>query len=230
MRNFNQYLLEATKAEATKMFGGLSLWDNYSLFKKYPFGFKYPEAAKIWAGVYAYISYSSRDPSVLKALQKLHSYKKFYPNELEPDSVWAFRGLRRNQETLKRMNLKWRTFDDKWMIAKGTYTNKTGISSWTTKETIAWGFAHEDMMPSKYKSMSEVERDFKRTFSSHEMPLEIPVLMQVKVDDDFLFNTSFTNKIARKELGKGEYEITRLSKKPIAVEYFIWKEIIDSLK
>lgn len=235
MYNFKQHLSESTKFEIIKQFGTADLWQsfyashnmNYSKFR-----ISNDDVNYLWLRVSKYFEYGKHDETIYDAFETLLSYKEIFPKFLKPNSIYAFRGLKRTTTELDQMNLKWKEFDKDWMVAKGTYTNKTGVSSWTIKEHIAWGFAtigDAEFFDNMNKVIIHLtifakNSDFSK---SNWNEIKLPVLMQAKVDKDFLFNTSFSNKISRQLVDAEEYEILRASKSSIPVEYFIWKGLLN---
>lgn len=307
MGKFNQYLSEASKADAIKLFGTDDLWKSY---KNYIHGYieegdeEYnARTFRYWESVRQYYEYGTRNPKIYNSFNELLTYKKHFP-ELQPDSVWAFRGISRTKQEFEKMNLRWREFDKNWLVADSTYTNKTGLSSWTIKEPIAWTFAlnpneatvdssvtmtriikkmkfqfgdvvsrnnappltekavwkqltsgaaRKDIIALQSSKSAVFRDDLRRLLSGYKWELfdsilrdwysntmqdfdygtqdyKIPMIMQAKVDKDFLFSSTFANKITKDTVQQSEYEITRVSKAPIKVEYFMWKTALPSNK
>lgn len=134
-----------------------------------------------------------------KAFMDLKDCMKDYPDILEPPSRTLFRGTK-IRELPNNLNLS--KFDDMRKILKlphkdhhvvfknYTYKPRGEIQSWTTSRKIADEFVgeHHGYGGVLYASFPKSE---------------------------LLFNTSFMNKISIKKLGSSEYEVVRISKKPV---------------
>ena len=149
---------------------------------------------------------------MVKIFNDLQRLKPYFPNDLKPDAEYAYRGT-------KVMSSIYQSIYDDVVLDRGTdinrnhgwfyhyfdYKSRALLQSWTTDLNVAEDFSGRDF------------RNF------HDSVPSLPAIVKVDVDDDFILSTKITNLINDREFGMDdfEYEIFRISNKPIKAMLFI---------
>lgn len=134
-------------------------------------------------------------------LRKLNQYKEKFPGQLKPNAKNAYRGSSVPLSTVSNANT-WplKRFDGREWYAKESFTYKPRslVQSWTTRIPIAFKFA-----------LDNSDTDL------------IPVIIQTAIDDTFVLNPRFTNKLSTKMHNSREHEIIRTVKSPIKATLYV---------
>jgi hypothetical protein len=146
-------------------------------------------------------------------LKDVHVLKAKYPNELVPDSKFAFRGTQL-QSAKYREFLEYYSSDelanmdqfDLMHVADIMYTPRSPIQSWTTRESIAVQFAAAGDLAAGYKWESQ---------------FPYPAVLEAKVDSTFIMSTDITNQIADLNNIAHENEIIRTAGQPISCKVHV---------
>lgn len=250
MKKFQHYIQEAAGRDSITVPDGMSLIDYIKDLGRNPYGNDIRDSGEfskprpdLWfynaindlylgeAVPDTFNSWKTASKEGLRALNVMLSMKSKHP-ELRPDYTHIFRGIRRTVgDVMEMKNIRWSRFDDFWMIGKGgTYTSKTGISSWTYDEKVAWGFTNATQSMSNSNSIAIVERNIKKVFlqtldtRKHMWvwrPAGIPIIMQKAVDKNTLFSEDFSLKLGKLMGYSTEHESIQVGTGPFKVEYFI---------
>jgi hypothetical protein len=146
-------------------------------------------------------------------LKDVHALKAKYPDELKPNSKYAYRGTQLPSDKYKEF-LEMYPADklaemdqfDLIHVADIMYTPRSPIQSWTTNESIAMGFA----------AMAEVDAGI------DWMPLfPFPAVLEANVDTTFIMSTNITNRIAMRNNMGPENEIIRTAGQPISCKVHV---------
>ena len=144
---------------------------------------------------------------VYVALERLKKYKDIYPDDLKPDARVAYRGTSIEKSKLRKLCNNYRhsyTYEDEaeYHQIPFKYKPQSMVQSWTTKIEVARKFMNENNG-------------------------KIPIIVMARVDDDFILSSSLTNDITQTIFGYNEeYEIIRVSKKPIKATLLVEDEFI----
>jgi len=133
------------------------------------------------------------------ALKELLHLKSRYPDVLEPDVAVCYRGTQLQKQDY--MKLAAQRGNEKLLRIDYTYTPRSSIQSWTTKNKIAASFALNggEILDSGWKRRSH----------------PYPAIIQATVDQTFVMNSGFTDQLSNEILGQSESEIIRISNAPI---------------
>lgn len=150
---------------------------------------------------------------IFKALQDLQKLKPYFPDDLIPKAKYAYRGTKVLPNVYERI-LRERRGDirenDSFYFFNFTYKSRAKIQSWTISRAVAEDFAAG-------------------SFNYHDkVNPNLPAIIKVDINDDFIMSTKITNLINMIEFGmdKLEYEIFRISDKPIQSRVFVKPEWI----
>ena len=155
--------------------------------------------SEIYMAIYDFIDDPNDEAKAeaLGALTYLDKFKDLFPGDLRPQANMAHRGTNISYKKFKSSYKDFK-YDKHGMIDVGTYyTPRSAIQSWTTNIDIARKFANTP------------------EFGYHGDSESIPVIVSVDVDDTFILNSTITNLISNSIHHQNEYEIIRISKKPI---------------
>lgn len=162
--------------------------------------------SKIYLLLKQYIQESEINDRFINLLKELRDSKVHFPDILKPDANVVYRGsvidLHKEgidlQDAKFEKRLKWNFY----IINNYNYKSQNKLQSYSTSFKIAHNFAYNSEATSHNKNA-------------------VPCIYEVKVQDDFLFNTYITNLIAKKVGHNPEDEIIRLSNKPIKAKLYI---------
>ena len=137
--------------------------------------------------------------------------KSRYPDVLEPDVAVCYRGTQLQEQDF--MKLVAQGNKKKLLRIDYTYTPRSSIQSWTTKNKIASSFAING------------GADDSEQWLAHHYPY--PAIIQATVDQTFVMNSGFTDQLATEFLGRSESEIIRISNAPIKAVLLIKDEWLE---
>ena len=161
---------------------------------------------------YMFNNTKERNAAAKDVLDYLHQYRNVFPDDLIPDSDTVYRGTNVTDEFYHFMAREHQLEDDErsgkvdfnninWYKTDYVYKPKSFIQSWTTKFRVAEQFSGD------------------HTNS---------VILEAKVDDDFILSTALSNLIS-KDAGQGEeHEIIRISGNPINTIAYIDRYQLES--
>jgi hypothetical protein len=146
-------------------------------------------------------------------LKDVHALKSKYPDDLVPDSKYAYRGTQLPMDKYKEFLAMYP--DDKLdlndsnllHVADLMYTPRSPIQSWTTNEYMAPGFATTGDM---YTGWPEWNRAF-----------PFPAVLEARVDSTFIMSTELTNRIAKLTNQEPEHEVIRTAGQPISCKVHV---------
>ena len=145
-------------------------------------------------------------------VKKLLLYKNKYPIILKNDNNVLYRGT--DNFSGKGYNQFQKIINKDISVAEKKKLNKQKINGKTYYEFLL-----------TYKSANEVES---WTTKIERAPNFGTYILKAKISDkELLFNTDFTNKLTNEILRTKEYEILRISKKPIDVIVYISKDELN---
>ena len=145
------------------------------------------------------------------ALKELLHLKSRYPDVLEPDVAVCYRGTQLQKQDY--MKLAAQGNKKKLLRIDYTYTPRSSIRSWTTKNKIAASFALTG------------GEDLDSGWERHSHPY--PAIIQATVDQTFVMNSGFTDQLSNEFLGRSESEIIRISNAPIKAVLLIKDEWLE---
>ena len=145
------------------------------------------------------------------ALKELLHLKSRYPEVLEPNADVCYRGTQLQKQDY--MKLVAQGNKKKLLRIDYTYSPRSSIQSWTTRNKVAASFALNG-------------GDGSGT-GWHETEYPYPAIIQVTVDQTFVMNSEFTDRLSRDAIGHSESEIIRISSTPIKAVLLIKNEWLE---
>jgi len=141
-------------------------------------------------------------------LVKMMALKKHYPDDLEPNATIAYRGTQMKPMAYRSIAAKYTDAPaSSWISLDHTYNPRSAIQSWSTSIDMAVSFAISG--GAIHGKTQWMER------------YPYPAVIEVKVDNDFLFNTKLTNLISKFIHQMAEHEIIRISPNPVKCKLLI---------
>ena len=122
-------------------------------------------------------------PKIIRSVNTLNEMKVIFP-DLRPKSYqWQFRGSRIDRDEL--MKHEWKSYGNSWYVSKDefSYRSKTGLSSWTREENMAWTFAFFRTEYNKMLTKKEIDRMI-TSFNERK----VPIVYYCKSDQNTIFN------------------------------------------
>jgi hypothetical protein len=172
------------------------------------------EAAVFYAlGEFIQMADPSNKAAADEILKDVHALKAKYPDELIPDSKFAFRGTQLPPDKYREF-LEYYSDDDLanmeqfdlMHVADIMYTPRSPIQSWTTRESTAVHFAAAGDSGAGYKWESQ---------------FPYPAVLEARVDSTFIMSPDITNRIADRWRIAQEHEIIRTAGQPISCKVHV---------
>ncbi len=208
MKSFKQVITEMAKSACEKK------------FQDYVFGefnkmgeLDTKEEERIFKTIweFAYSSTPAHKKKVIPALQILKGCKEHYKEILKPKKSILYRGIGVSPKIAKTINFD--TSVDKYWSGEYIYKARSKVQSWSETWKIATKFAK-----------LEYEYDYS----------DVAIMLEVKLDDSFIFTGDFMNKISRKHGYGNQNEVMRVGDAPIKAKVYIekshynhWKDKIE---
>lgn len=188
---------------------------------------------KTWSAVHSFINYNEIGPEIIKKLKALYKCSESFQKELVYKKNHLYRGTSLSKKQLDKLDFSIEARG--WYGAHSSYKSRRPIQSWSSNQGIALDFAlGEDygggtlgakMTTGKYARYYEgYLYDIKRD-DQYPMMIEI----NPSKSDPYLFSEAFSNKVAKRILGEGEYEIIRLANKSVQGIYWIPIKIYNEI-
>lgn len=197
MKTYKQLVTEATKSECEKIFQEY-LFGEFNKTGEMDTRTEEKIFQAIWD--FMYRSSSANKRKAIPALQTLNGCKEYYKKILKPAASTLYRGLGLSLKEINSINFGG-TNKDYW-VGKYAYNADSKIQSWSEKREVAIRFAEYDTTHHRNK---------------------IGVLLETKVDDSFIFNGEFLNKLSTiLRVGK-QYEVMRIGDEPLQTTVYIDK-------
>ena len=198
MKRFNTYLLEAKDIKAIfqkEVFGSLNNSERDTKLEK-----------EILDILMKFIKFEHGHIITKEEIDKIKILKsaKQYYNILHPKEKVVYRGTKLSLKDIDKNTTftpsDYKTHHRTFSYFNTIYKPTSSMQSWSTFADIAGEFS------------LTLKKDIKT---------EIPVIYKVVVDNDFFLTPELTNKIAMKVKTPADFEILRISKKPIKVQAII---------
>ena len=207
IKSFKCFILdEATKSECDKK------------FEKYLFGeFQYKEddtkkEAAIFKLLKNFVMNNKVTANLPKGLKELESCKEYYRSALMPKAKTVYRKTDIKNTILKK--LEWKKSGRNY-VAEMNYKAHRKIQSWSSNKAMVIEF-ESNYYPNSDKSKTTA------------------VILKTNIDNSFIMNAGFMNKIDKYVKFDSEYEIIRFSNKLIKVKAYIdsfdYDHIINKVK
>ena len=150
------------------------------------------------------------------AFRVLKKCTNHFPKELSSSTGIIYRGVRRTSKDLISIH-DWKYTDSTKEIMAGTvkYESRYPIQSWTTNSVVAWGFASNKIVSTKFQKGEK--------FVGGHIPT---VFMGVVDKKDLLFSSDFIHRFKQKtglEI-RNEYEVVRISNQPFTCKILVRME------
>lgn len=151
--------------------------------------------------------------SAHEVIVDLHKVKGKYPDDLVPNADIAYRGTQLTPAMYKQIIESNPTFEHGWTSIPYTYSPRSSIQSWTTRQEVAIGFA----------TIGRYDGDFQTSVTSYTEQYPCPAIIKVAVDNDFILSTEITNMMSADKHTVSEFETIRTSGSPIQGKLLIHK-------
>lgn len=193
---FRELLEKISKSKAEELFGQ-ELFGELRGLQERDTEFE----KKVFSEIEKFINSNKKSKEFVKFMKLLRDSKIHFPDVLKTDAKTVYRGSTIPSEELSE------------------YLNKESIKKFGKNviEIPNYTYYPKGQVQSWSKNTKVVLRDFALSMN---MKL-IPVMYETKVDDDFIFSTKITNFIAMYSGYPKEYEIIRVSDKPIKTTLYI---------
>ena len=161
-----------------------------------------PKEDYMWERLMTFISYNSHSSKLKKDFEILQDCMPYYKEALKPNAKIVYRGTSMTANKIK--SIKWTGEWKNFWVGDYVYKPHGIVQSWSTEWKIAEGW---------------------NDFSNHNYL----VTLEAKVDDSFIFNADFLNKIDKATGISPESEIVRVGKQPIKTRIYISKRQYDEI-
>jgi len=232
MKKYQEFLMEAkmaSKQECADRFGKILFGSAFNL--------KEPDTTfevGVWSSIHSFIRYNEIDPKIVKSLTSLYECSKSFQKELATKKKHLYRGTYINKKQFEKLD--WSIETPKWYGAHFTYKSRRKIQSWSSNQGIALNFAMGEDNGAGEEGVKLSEREYINLYDAYIDNIlsndQLPMLVEINPSksDPYLFSEAFSNKLANRIIGYGEYEIIRLTGKPVHGVYWIPKKVFDEIE